>query len=58
MSIGFINICANVAGLIGAPLVGELQERGYGDRASLVVLACCYVAGGAVVSLVRVRRDR
>ncbi len=56
VSIGFINICANVAGLIGPPLVGELKARGHGERMCLVVLGCCYLAGGAVVSLLRVRR--
>jgi ACS family tartrate transporter-like MFS transporter len=58
VSIGFINMCANVAGVIGPPLVGEMKARGFGERDCLAVLACCYVAGGVVVSVLRVRRNR
>jgi ACS family tartrate transporter-like MFS transporter len=58
VAIGAINICANVAGLIGNPAVGALQSAGYDDRVCLLCLAACYVVGGAVVALVRVPRMR
>lgn len=54
VSIGFINICANVAGMLGSPIIGEMKHAGFSDRACLLFLAACYAAGGAVVALVRV----
>jgi ACS family tartrate transporter-like MFS transporter len=58
VSIGFINICANVAGLLGPPLVGELRSRNFSNSACLVVLAGFYVLGGAIVSVLRVPRTK
>ena len=54
--IGFINICANLAGLLGSPVIGELKQSGYGDRVCILVLAGCYVAGGLIVAALRVPR--
>jgi hypothetical protein len=54
VSIGIINICANLAGLIGNPVVGQLKSFGYSDETCLVVLACCYLSGGAVIALLPV----
>lgn len=54
VSIGFINICANVAGLLGSPVVGEMKHAGFSERACLLFLAGCYVVGGAIVALLRV----
>jgi ACS family tartrate transporter-like MFS transporter len=51
VSIGFINICANVAGMIGPPVIGEMKTRGWDDRASLLFSAACYVLGGIFVAL-------
>jgi ACS family tartrate transporter-like MFS transporter len=56
VSIGFINMCANAAGMIGSPVVGQMKQAGYDDRACLLFLAACYVVGGAVVALLRVPR--
>jgi ACS family tartrate transporter-like MFS transporter len=56
VAIGFINICANVGGLLGSPAVGQMKAGGWDDRACLVFLAACYVAGGVIVALVRVPR--
>jgi ACS family tartrate transporter-like MFS transporter len=56
VAVGFINICANVAGLLGSPLIGEMKGRGFGDRACLLVLAGCYAAGGAFIAALRVPR--
>jgi hypothetical protein len=58
VAVGFINICANVAGLLGSPLVGEMKGRGFGDRASLLVLAGCYAAWGAIIAALRVPRGK
>jgi hypothetical protein len=56
VSIGFINMCANLAGLLGSPVVGGMKRAGYGDAACLLFLAFCYVGGGAVVAVLRVPR--
>jgi MFS transporter, ACS family, tartrate transporter len=57
VSIGFINICANIAGLIGNPIVGEMKFIGYKDRACLLFLAFCYAGGGAIIAMLRVPRS-
>jgi hypothetical protein len=57
VSIGFINMCANLAGLIGNPIVGEMKKAGLDDRACLLFLAGCYVAGGMVIALLRIPRQ-
>jgi ACS family tartrate transporter-like MFS transporter len=56
VSIGFINICANVAGLLGPPAFGLLKGAGLDDRVCLILLAGCYACGGAVIALLRVPR--
>jgi ACS family tartrate transporter-like MFS transporter len=58
VSIGFINMCANVAGLIGNPIVGKMKSHGLGDRECLLFLAGCYVAGGLIIALLRVPRHQ
>ncbi len=57
VSIGFINMSANLAGLVGSAVVGEMKEAKFDDRACLLFLAGCYVAGGAIVALIRVPRS-
>ena len=54
VAIGTINICANVAGLVGQGAFGELRDAGMTDAANLLVIAGCYVGGGVVVALLRV----
>jgi MFS transporter, ACS family, tartrate transporter len=54
VSIGFINICANLAGLLGSPIVGKMKSSGFDDRACLVFFAACYAAGGIIVAMLRV----
>jgi hypothetical protein len=56
VSIGFINICANLAGQVGPAIFREMRQAGYDDRACLLVLAGCYAAGGVIVSLLRTPR--
>jgi ACS family tartrate transporter-like MFS transporter len=56
VSIGFINMLANLAGFLGNHNVGWLKQHGFGDRACLLFLAACYLAGGALIAFVRVER--
>lgn len=56
VAVGIINMCANVAGLFGNATVGVMKEKGASDTACLLFLAGCYAGGGAIVSLIRVRR--
>jgi ACS family tartrate transporter-like MFS transporter len=54
VAIGIINICANLAGLIGPWLVGELRAHEFTDAACLIILACCYAGGGIFIAMLRV----
>jgi ACS family tartrate transporter-like MFS transporter len=59
VAIGFINMCANFAGLLGAPAFGLMKAAGFNDRTCMLFLANCYILGGLVVALIRVpRMDR
>jgi ACS family tartrate transporter-like MFS transporter len=58
VSIGFINICANVGGLLGSPIVGQMKTFGLDDAACMLFLACCYASGGVIIALLRVRPPR
>lgn len=53
VAIGFINMCANLAGFIGSPIVGRLREHGLSAQNLLLLLASCYLLGAVFVSLVR-----
>jgi ACS family tartrate transporter-like MFS transporter len=55
-SIGFINICANLAGYFGNHLIGWIKVQGASDRDCLFFLAAWYILGGVIVSLVRVTK--
>ncbi|MBI1832861.1 MAG: hypothetical protein HYR84_15585, partial [Planctomycetes bacterium] len=55
VSIGVINICANIAGLIGSTAVGEMKSAGYSDANCMLFGACCYAGGGVILALLRVR---
>jgi len=54
VAIGFINICANVAGVLGPPTLGQMKTMGFADATCLLVAAGCYAAGGAIVATLRV----
>jgi len=54
VSIGFINICANAAGLVGNPVVGMLKSAGVSERVCLGILAGCYIVGGLIISCLHV----
>jgi ACS family tartrate transporter-like MFS transporter len=56
VSIGMINIFANLAGYVGNHLIGWMRDHGATDRNCLLFLASCYCLGGAIVSFVRTRR--
>jgi ACS family tartrate transporter-like MFS transporter len=56
VAIGFINMCANLAGLVGSAAVGEMRAAGADDRVCLVFLAGSFALGAVFVGLVRVRR--
>ena len=57
VAVGAINMCANLAGLVGSAAFGEMKEAGWSNPACLLVLAASYIIGGVFVGLVRVRRD-
>jgi ACS family tartrate transporter-like MFS transporter len=56
VAIGFINMCANLAGQVGPALFGEMQSRGYSYRVCLMVAAGWYLLGGVIVAFIRVPR--
>jgi ACS family tartrate transporter-like MFS transporter len=54
VSIGFINMWANLAGYLGNHLNGWLRDQGATEQHCLWFLAGCYLLGGILVSCVRV----
>ena len=48
---------ANLAGLLGSPIIGAMKTAGLDDRACLLFLAGCYIAGGVIVGFIRVPRS-
>lgn len=56
VSIGFINMSANLAGYLGNYAMGWLKTHGYTESALLFLLAGCYLLGAVLVSFVKVRR--
>jgi ACS family tartrate transporter-like MFS transporter len=55
VSIGFINMAANLAGYLGNHVMGWLRSHGAGESTCLLFLAACYLIGGVLVSFVPVR---
>jgi ACS family tartrate transporter-like MFS transporter len=55
VSIGVINICANVAGHIGSTTVGHMKASGWSDAMCMLFGSSCYVAGGVIIAMLRVR---
>lgn len=56
VSIGFINMFANLAGYLGNHNFGWLKTHGFDDRACLLFLAACYFIGSIFVAFVRVQK--
>ena len=57
VAIGTINICANVAGLVGQAAFGEMRDAGLTNGWSLLVIAGCYAGGGVVVAFLRLPKS-
>lgn len=57
VAIGLINMCANLAGLLGSPIVGRMKTAGFDERACLQFLAGCYLAGGVLIACIRIPRS-
>lgn len=53
VSIGFINMCANLAGYLGNHVNGWLRAHQASESTCLLFLAGCYLLGGVLVSFVR-----
>ena len=56
VSIGFINMSANLAGWLGNYYMGSLKAKGYGESALLFLLAGFYLLGAVFVIFVKVQR--
>jgi MFS transporter, ACS family, tartrate transporter len=56
VAVGVINICANVGGLLGLPIVGAMKSLGYDDGDCMRVLSCCYIAGGVIIAILRIKK--
>ena len=56
VSIGFINMSANLAGWLGNYAMGWLKTHGFHESALLFLLAGCYLLGAVLVSFVKVQR--
>jgi MFS transporter, ACS family, tartrate transporter len=54
VAIGFINICANVAGIIGPPVVGWMKDASFDVRSCLLFSVATYAAGGGIIAFLRV----
>ncbi len=54
MSIAVINMCGNIAGAIGSPVVGAIKDAGWGDQAAMALVTVCFTLGAVFVALVRV----
>ena len=55
-AIGIVNTFASIAGMVGSPIVGKMQDAKWTDRSCILFLAGCYVAGGVIVAMLRVPR--
>ncbi len=51
IAVGLINMAANLAGLVGSPVIGQMKKAGYGDPTCLTLLAGCYLAGAVTIAL-------
>jgi ACS family tartrate transporter-like MFS transporter len=56
VAVGFINICANIAGALGNPIVGFMREHHVSESACLLFLAGCFILGGVIITLIRLPR--
>lgn len=56
ISIAVINMCGNIAGAIGSPVVGVMKDAGWGDQAAMGFVAGCFAIGAVFVALVHIAR--
>ena len=54
VSIGFINMAANLAGYLGNYNIGWLKSNGFSESVCLLFLAGCYLLGGIIIAFVHV----
>lgn len=52
---GLINMGANIAGYLGNHATGWLRSHGYGETECLLFLAACFIAGGVILSFLRLK---
>jgi hypothetical protein len=52
---GLINMGANMAGYLGNHATGWLRSHGYGETGCLLFLSACFIVGGCIVSLLRLK---
>jgi ACS family tartrate transporter-like MFS transporter len=58
VSIGIINMSANIPGFLSNYILGQMKDAGYSFSACMRVLAAGFILGGVFVSLVRVRKSK
>ncbi|MBM3845788.1 MAG: MFS transporter [Verrucomicrobia bacterium] len=56
VSIGFINMCANLAGYLGNHVNGWLRSNNASESTCLLFLAGCYLLGGIIISFLRLKK--
>jgi ACS family tartrate transporter-like MFS transporter len=52
---GLINMGANLAGYLGNHVTGWLRSGGYGETKCLLFLSACFIGGGSIISLLRLK---
>jgi ACS family tartrate transporter-like MFS transporter len=52
---GLINMGANLAGYLGNHVTGWLRSEGYGESECLLFLSACFIVGGCLLSLLRLK---
>jgi ACS family tartrate transporter-like MFS transporter len=57
VAIGFINICANVSGIIGPSVVGWMKDARFSVRSCLLFSVVCYAYGGVIIGFLRVPKE-
>lgn len=53
---GLINMGANLAGYLGNHITGWIRSHHYGETECLLFLAACFIAGGLIISLLRIKQ--
>ena len=56
VSIGFINMSANIPGFVSNWIIGNMKDSGYDMSACMLFLSAGFVVGALLVSLVKVKK--